>query len=68
MLMFVLDTNNKISISIIRNKILNLFNMNIKFVSLFQRHYYPHILENECCLSELEYLYCDSEINSNILE
>jgi hypothetical protein len=67
MLTFVLDTDKKTSISIIRNEILKLFNMNTKFQSLVQSQC-SHISGNESCFSELEYLYCDSGISSDTLE
>ncbi|RGB35820.1 hypothetical protein C1646_758845 [Rhizophagus diaphanus] len=51
------------------NEILNLFNMNTKFISLsIQNLDRIHITGTESCFSELKYCSCDVKINSNVLE
>jgi hypothetical protein len=56
-------------ISILGKEILNLFNMNTKFVSFSVREpCYIDITGTESCFSELEYFYCDGYIGRDILE
>uniref|UniRef100_U9UAB5 Uncharacterized protein n=1 Tax=Rhizophagus irregularis (strain DAOM 181602 / DAOM 197198 / MUCL 43194) TaxID=747089 RepID=U9UAB5_RHIID len=59
-------------IYIVGNEILNLFNMNTKFISIaIHKLSHIYITGTEHCfseISELEYFFCDIEINSNVLE
>ncbi|GBC05209.1 hypothetical protein RclHR1_00610021 [Rhizophagus clarus] len=63
----------KLKIAIIRNEILRIFiNKNTKLIHLCVPYYYDYQLQQlpgaESCLSELEFLYCHTKNDQNILE
>jgi hypothetical protein len=55
-------------ISILGKEILNLFNMNTKFVSFSAKEPRYINITGTSCFSELEYFYCVGYINRDILE
>ncbi|GBB88580.1 hypothetical protein RclHR1_15110003 [Rhizophagus clarus] len=69
-MMMNVDKNiEKSKTSIVRNELLNLFDINTKFSSLsIQKLPCSQILGNEYCFSKLQYFFCNVDINRNILE
>lgn len=67
---FVEDKNiEKSKIYIIRNEMLNIFNINTTLFCIEPIPGLPcQISGTEYCLSKLEYFHCNDSINSNILE
>jgi hypothetical protein len=67
-LLNVLENFEKFKISLIKNEILYLFNINTKFGSLSVHELSSLITGSEDCFSELEYFYCNNKTSRKILK